>query len=69
MDDSHIMIDTKLNVIHKTKESRGELGMDIITRHLDHFTVRPFTNQRQKSLPRLCQSSPVVERRYVMGFV
>jgi hypothetical protein len=69
MDDSQIIINTKLNVIHKSKESGGELGMDIMTRHLDHLTVRPFTNRRQNSLPRLCQSAPVGERLYVMGFV
>jgi hypothetical protein len=69
MDDSQIIINTKLNVIHKTKEPGGELGMEIMTRHLDYLTVRPFTKRRQKGLPRLCQSAPVRERLYVMGFV
>jgi hypothetical protein len=69
MDGSQIIINTKLNVIHKTKEPGGELGMDIKTRHLDFLTVRPFTNRRQKGLPRLCQSAPVGEKLHVMGFV
>ena len=69
MDDSRIITKTKLNVVHKSKESGSELGMDVMPPHLDHLTVGPFSNHRQKGFPCLCQSARVGEGIHIMGSI
>jgi hypothetical protein len=50
MDDSQVIINTKLQIIDKTKNPGGGLGMDIIIRCLDDLDAGQFTNRRKQGL-------------------